>query len=69
MDSVRLSERNSAMERELREADTDIISGIYNKNAFLRHAAQYLKAHPDGDYVLMRWDIDNFKIYNDMFGS
>lgn len=69
MDSVHLAERNRNMERELREADTDVISGIYNKNAFLRHTAQYLAAHPEGDYILTRWDIDNFKIYNDIYGT
>ena len=69
MEAVRLSERNSSIERDLLQADTDEISGIYNKNAFLRRASQYLNQHPNGDYILERWDIDNFKVYNDIFGT
>ncbi len=69
MDAIRLAERNRSMERELREAETDVISGIYNKDAFLRRAAQFLRENPNGDFVLLRWDIDNFKIFNDVLGS
>lgn len=69
MDSVRLSERNRAIERELRKAEIDVVSGIYNKNTFLRRATQYLREHPDGEFILMRWDMDNFKVYNDVFDS
>lgn len=68
IDAARLSERNQAMERDLKEADTDEISGLYNKNAFLRRAAQHLREHRDRQYVLLRWDIDNFKVYNDIYG-
>ncbi len=69
MDAVRLSERNQNMERELHDAETDVVTGIYNKNAFLRRTRQYLDKHPDGSFLLMRWDIDNFKVYNDVYGT
>lgn len=69
MDAVRLSERARAMEHDLRQADTDVTAGIYNKNALLRRSANYLAAHPDREFVLMRWDIDNFKVYNDVYGT
>lgn len=39
MDSVRLTERAKSMELVLREAETDIVSGLFNKNAFIRHAS------------------------------
>ncbi len=69
MDAVRWSERTRTMETALREAETDVVSGLYNKNAFLRRARQYLDEHPNGNYILMRWDIDNFKVFNDVYGT
>ncbi len=68
MDSIRLFEQNRAIKRELAEAETDIISGIYNKNAFLRRTAQYLSEYPEKECIILRWDMDNFKVYNDVYG-
>lgn len=51
------------------QADIDDVSGLLNKYAFLRRASQLLQKNRDKHYVLMRWDIDNYKVYNDTFGT
>lgn len=43
-------------------------TGIYNKLSFVEKTAELLKANPDKKYVIIRWDIDRFKIYNQTFG-
>lgn len=65
----RLSERNKAIERELQLLNTDEKTGLYNKHAFHRYAALLLKSNPEKKYILMRWDINNFKVFNDCFGT
>ena len=54
--------------KELKLADTDEKSGLYTRNAFVRYTRQYLQEHPGEKLILMRWDIDNFKVYNDING-
>ncbi len=67
-ESEKLAEQNRAYRRELRFMDTDDKSGLYNKNAFHRYTTKMLENHPDKKFILMRWDIDNFKVFNDWFG-
>ena len=64
----KLAEYNRAIERELRLTDYDEKSGLYNKQAFLRYTARLLRRNPGKRFVIMRWDIDHFKVYNDFFG-
>ncbi|MDD4844157.1 MAG: EAL domain-containing protein [Anaerotignum sp.] len=68
-ESERLAEQNRAYELELRLMDTDEKSGLFNKNAFHRYTAKMLRKYPRKKFVLVRWDIDNFKVYNDWFGT
>ncbi|NCC16508.1 MAG: EAL domain-containing protein [Clostridia bacterium] len=68
-DSEKLAEQNRAIKLELRLMDTDEKSGLYNKNAFHRYTSKMLQKYPHKKFVLIRWDIDNFKVYNDWFGT
>lgn len=68
-ESEKLAEQNRAIKLELRLMDTDEKSGLYNKNAFHRYTSRMLQKYPDKKFVLIRWDIDNFKVYNDWFGT
>ncbi|WP_304509798.1 EAL domain-containing protein [Anaerotignum sp.] len=68
-ESEKLAEQNRAFKMELRLMDTDEKSGLFNKNAFHRYTAKMLQKYPDKKFVLIRWDIDNFKVYNDWFGT
>ncbi len=68
-ESERLAEQNRAYRLELRLMDTDEKSGLFNKNAFHRYTAKMLQKYPYKKFVLIRWDIDNFKVFNDWFGT
>ena len=42
--------------------------GIYNRNTFYREVRKVLSTYPERKYVIVRWDIDRFKIFNDTYG-
>ncbi|MDD4075491.1 MAG: EAL domain-containing protein [Eubacteriales bacterium] len=65
----KIAEQNRAIERELRSMDMDEKSGIYNKYGFFRHTARLLRENPEKRYVITRWDMDDFKVFNDIFGA
>lgn len=48
--------------------DLDIISGLYNKQAFFFHAATKIAKNPDKRYDIAVADILEFKIYNNTHG-
>lgn len=51
-----------------RLAVTDALTGIYNRHGFDEKVEQYLKQHPEKPCVGVQFDIDDFKLINDMFG-
>ncbi len=60
---------NPAVRKELlRMAETDEKTGLSNRYAFCRKASHMIKENPDTRYVIVRWDFDRFKVYNDIFG-
>ncbi len=62
------AEHSRMLEQLLRQAEIDEKTGIYNKHAFCRRTSELLCANPDREYVLLRWDVDRFKVFNDIFG-
>ncbi|MEA4854047.1 MAG: EAL domain-containing protein [Christensenella sp.] len=50
-------------------AERDELTGIYNRQAFYRHARAILDENPQEKFVLIRFDIDRFKAYNDLYGT
>lgn len=69
MQAERLSVRNRHMEWELHEAQTDPVTGLCNKDAFLHLVQRYLSANPKRPLVLLRWDVDSFRVFNDIYGT
>lgn len=65
---VELSAQNRIYKRQLRDSEIDAKTGIYTRQAFCKYAAQLIAAHPEEKFVIFRWDIDRFKVFNDMFG-
>ncbi len=49
-------------------AVTDSLTGIYNRHGFDEQVLQYLKQHPKNKCVGLQFDIDDFKLVNDMYG-
>lgn len=57
------------MQEEIRyQAQFDTLTGIYNKDTFYRKTSHLLDKNPDSDFVIIRFDIERFKIVNDLFG-
>lgn len=47
----------------------DPLTQIYNRETFCSETQQMLLEHPNCDYMLIVWDIDRFKVVNDLFGT
>lgn len=55
--------------RDLEEkADTDLLTGLYNKISTERRIKDYMAAHPGEQGLLFILDVDNFKKINDTMG-
>ncbi|MEG2222097.1 MAG: EAL domain-containing protein, partial [Oscillospiraceae bacterium] len=50
-------------------ANHDPLTGIYNKEAFYRMTAELLQKNPSRKFVLLRWNIERFKLINELFGK
>ena len=48
--------------------ETDEVSGLCNKQAFLRKVRGMLVGKPANSHVILHWDIDRFRTYNDTCG-
>ena len=75
-DTARIAEQNRAYELRfqqqanmLRLADYDELTGIFNKRAFCAHVREALGSNPKTVYAIFRWDLDRFKVFNDIFGT
>lgn len=44
------------------------LTGLYNKHAFYQNAEQLMKANPEKQYEILLFDIEKFRIINDLFG-
>lgn len=51
------------------KSEFDSVSGIYNRNSFYKRTKNLIMSNPRTSYVIVRWDIDKFKLYNDTFGT
>ena len=68
MDAIRLENENKLYEQRLQISETDAKTGLYNKQAFCFRTAEFIKDNNDNKYVICRWDVDNFKVFNDILG-
>ena len=46
----------------------DRLTGVYSKEFFYRKVRQELEDNPDREYTIVSSDIENFKLFNDVFG-
>jgi len=47
---------------------TDALTGIYNRHGFDKHVTVYMKKYPEKHCVGVQFDIDDFKLINDIYG-
>lgn len=50
-------------------AEFDRVSGVYNRAAFYEKTRLLIDSNPRTTFVIIRWDIDKFKLFNDIFGA
>lgn len=61
--------KNKNKHKDLEEkADTDLLTGLYNKMSTERRIKDYMAEHPDQQGLLFILDVDNFKKINDTMG-
>ncbi|MDD3570060.1 MAG: EAL domain-containing protein [Lachnospiraceae bacterium] len=46
----------------------DKLTGIYTKDTFIEKTSQMLRENTHKKYVIIRWNIERFKLINDLFG-
>ncbi len=51
------------------KSEIDPITGVYTRQAFFYHAHKLIEEAPDKKYVILRFDIDNFNLYNNTYGT
>lgn len=51
------------------QSEFDLISGLLNRSTFYRRARALIDSQPRTTFVIIRWDIDKFKLFNDLYGS
>jgi len=64
-----LNMRNRVLEELRYQSDHDELTGVFSRSAFYRNTQAMLAEHPDEDFVLIRWDIEKFKLVNEIFGN
>ncbi|MBE5890620.1 MAG: EAL domain-containing protein [Lachnospiraceae bacterium] len=62
---INLEEASSA----LMEMETDELTGLFTKQAFLRYAREIVDNNPDTDYAILGFNIENFKATNSQYGE
>lgn len=50
-------------------AKHNTLTGLYNKIAFCEKAKKHVLMHHEDDYILILFDIDKFKMINELFGN
>lgn len=61
-----LGQRHNVRERRLLE--TDSVTGLPKMETFCRRVDELLRHGPDGELVLVRYDIDHFTLFNNTYG-
>lgn len=46
----------------------DAVTGIYNEETFLKKTRNMIRTYSDRKFALLRFDIDRFKVFNELFG-
>lgn len=68
----RILEAGSSLQslwKTMQMADCDPLTGLYKREAFYRATRQLLDSCPGEKFVLIRWNVERFKLINDLFGQ
>lgn len=61
--------QNELMAQVQELAQKDVLTGLYNRQFFMKQTSILLKSNPKEQFVLVHMDIDHFRLYNASFGS
>lgn len=57
-------------EAELRyRAEYDKLTDIYNQETFYSRTSEMIRSYPQTQFVIIYWNIERFKVINDLFGT
>ncbi|MEG0910054.1 MAG: EAL domain-containing protein [Ruthenibacterium sp.] len=57
------------MEQMRLHVERDDLTGIYNRAMFVKSTQTLFERNPAMRYVMLRWDIERFKVINELFGT
>lgn len=57
------------MEELLARVERDVLTGIYNRETFYEKIEEMIAKHENVEYVLILWNVDRFKVVNELFGT
>ncbi|MEG1993210.1 MAG: EAL domain-containing protein, partial [Acetivibrio sp.] len=60
---------SKTMEEVVFRAERDMLTGLYNREKFYRETEKRLHQNKTTVYLIIQWNIDRFKVVNDLFGS
>lgn len=66
---VDTTEELARLEEEKYRTERDLLTGLYNRSAFFKKAAEILRVNKATDFLLIATDIMDFKIVNNLFGE
>ena len=52
----------------IEHTEIDEKTGLFNKVAFCNAVRRFIDSDPNTQYVIIRWDVDGFKVFNDVYG-
>lgn len=67
-EGVRIAQQKAQLERNLSFVETDLLTGLYTKEAFLIHGEQLRRDNPDRDFDFCFLKIDNITQLNRHYG-
>ncbi len=53
----------------LLELERDELTGLYTKQAFIKYAEERVQSHPEKEYAIIGFNIENFKATNSQYGE
>ena len=60
---IKLREGNAT----LKSMEHDVLTDVYSNDFFISQVESYLKAHPDEDFDLLATDVQDFKLFNEVY--
>lgn len=66
---VNINEEVVAEEKLHYQAEKDALTGLWNRCAFFQKAYDMIHSKKPGSYAMVCFDLDNFKVINDQYGS